>query len=133
MPLIEERIAAIPSLREKYRVLSEQDVLAGIAVARIMFPAGSSPAGQMMASMDVSSADYDLVRAWLRQLDLHGLATVIWISERDGIEIDYADFITYFDDFWYPGDDVWAISNDGNTILDMDHEEILSLYQRKPG
>jgi hypothetical protein len=129
MPLLLDRLEAIPELRGKFRVLSSEEIMAGLAVARKMFPAGEEPTGQLVASRDISDDEYDHVRAWLRQLGLRGRMTVIWITPGRGIEIDYDDFIPHFDDFWYPGDDVWAISDHGQTILAMDHEEILSLYR----
>jgi hypothetical protein len=131
MPLFEERIAVIPGPTEKYRNLSKEDVVAALEIARIMFPVGREPAGQLVAPIDTSRLDEESVRDWLRGLGVQGRVRVVWIWDRNGIEIDYGDFATTFDDFWYPSSyDVWVISSDGKSILDMDHEEVFSLYRR---
>jgi hypothetical protein len=89
------------------------------------------PDDPILASLSSNMAyeNEDAVREWLRSLELNGEVSFIWIASREGIRIDYDLFVQYYDYLWYPSsDDVW-ITRNLSWVLELDHEEIFSLYR----
>jgi hypothetical protein len=131
MLLFERRGGLIEGLVGKYRVLTENDVTTAIGIDIGQIPQGAAPDGRLIAQLDATHLLDEPVRDWLRTLDISGRVTVVWLFEREGIEIDYTEFATYHDDLWYPGsDDVWVIAHDGSRVVQMDHEELFYFYER---
>jgi hypothetical protein len=129
----ERRGGTVEGLTGNYRALSAEEVLAAIGVGIGQIPQGAPPEGQLVAQLDATRLKDEEIRDWLKKLDIQGLVTVIWLFEREGIEIDYAIFAQFYDDLWYPsGDDVWVISEDGSRVVQIDHEELFYFYHREP-
>jgi hypothetical protein len=133
MLMFERRSGVIKGLAGSYRALSEEEVNTAIGIDIGRIPQGAAPDGQLNAQLNATRLLDEPVREWLRSLDISGRVTVIWLFEREGIDIDFADFSTFFDDLWHPGsDDVWVISEDGSRVLQIDHEEYFSFFEREP-
>jgi hypothetical protein len=129
----ERRGGEVEGLSGNYRMLSDEQVLNAIGIGIGQIPQGASPDGNLVAQLDASRLEDDEIRDWLRKLDIQGLVTVIWLFDREGIEIDYPLFATYFDDLWYLNDnDIWVISEDGSRVLQIDHEELFYIFHREP-
>lgn len=82
---------------------------------------------------DASDADTIDIVAWLESLSLaDDPVRVIWVSHREGCDVSLHNVFRFFDRLWYPSsDDMIVISKNGNYLLQFDHEEQFSLWQRK--
>lgn len=55
---------------------------------------------------------------------------VLWPSQRLAVSTQLSTFIDYYDDFWYPSsDDVWVVPSDLGWLLEISHEEIITLVR----
>ena len=92
-------------------------------IARRLFQRSTGKA----ATLDAADEDAPIIREWLRTVPLSGQVIVLWIEFREGIRCDYNDFVSNYDDLWYPGsDDTWIINAEATVLLEMDHEEQFS-------
>lgn len=76
------------------------------------------------ATLDAADEDPSKIREWLKKVPLSGKVFVLWIGFGEGIECDYDDFVSNYDDLWYPAsDDMWITNTDATILLEMNHEE----------
>jgi len=83
-----------------------------------------------VARLDASDASREEVIEWFRSLpiDHQTEVTILWPHDRAGARLRYDDFVTLYDDLWYPSaDDAWVVDSGGEWVLELDHEEIFTL------
>jgi hypothetical protein len=80
-----------------------------------------------MAAIDASDEEPERIRIWLRTVPLTGRVYALWMGLGEGLECEYEDFISYYDNLWCPAsDDIWIINSAGAILLEMNHEEQFS-------
>lgn len=85
--------------------------------------------------LDTSNEGPATVTRWLHQLPLRDAigVFVLWPHYTAGIEMNYRDFNDHYDDLWFPSaDDVWVIDKGKSWLLQLDHEEMFSLFEYRP-
>lgn len=51
---------------------------------------------------------------------------VVWAWSRDAVRLKFDDFVTWYDDWWYPAsDDVWVLDVGCRWLVELDHEEVV--------
>ncbi len=78
--------------------------------------------------------DYDAVTKWLQFLPKPTGSIVISWDRETAVQTNWDTFVSYWDDFLYPGsDDVAVFDNNGLWLLDYNHNGILKYVTRKIG
>lgn len=113
------RFVHVPS--SGYRVLIEPEVrnIKTWAIERLS-------AGEVRTQFNLEGPESDEVKALLSAQQRGNLPVfVIWPQDVIGVEMQYADFVQYYDDLWHPSsDDVWVTTNDFMWLLELDHEGV---------
>ena len=127
--MIEERLAALRSDQCAYKILDRVkcvDILQLVKSELVGSCGFTSPHSKVL---DASTMGRQEILRWLG--DIGGLfddVLVIWPFATFSIEMKYKDFVSHFDDLWYPSsDDVLVLSCDTGWLLVIDHEEMFSL------
>lgn len=84
--------------------------------------------------VDIGPAEPDAVRESLRSLRIADevMVTILWASTRHGAALTFGDFVSWYDDLWYPSaDDVWVLVPEGSWLIELDHEEVLRFRTRR--
>ncbi len=75
--------------------------------------------------LNVRDLDYELVKGWIENLPVnHEEFVVVCWDESTAVKTTFQMFIHFWDDFWYPGDDIsiWPLSFEW--VLLCWHEEV---------
>ena len=130
--VIEHRLDEIKALKGKHEFLPRDEVTADIKNTVSLIRSGDSVVRKTM-ERDFSDADRSEILHWLHNLGIGGdKVKVYWVSNLEGIRIQFEDFASNYDELWHPGaDDVIVISSERTWILELNHEEIFSFYERR--
>ena len=117
-------IAVLHSLISKENVISEVQ-----NIRRLLLP--NTGVMKKVSKKDFSGSDRSEIIDWLqkRRKDLEPRVYIYWLSDQEGVEMGFDDFVSHFDDLWYPSaDDVWITNQERTAVVELNHEEIFSLY-----
>jgi hypothetical protein len=131
--MIEQRLSQLPQLASKYKLLPASKVIDDIKSLIDLINSDQNLIHSSQAK-DVSDIDSKAeVLDWFQTLGIQDHEVdVYWISSQEGIHIEYANFVLSYDDLWYPGaDDVWVTDSARTWVLELNHEEIFSFYQKR--
>jgi len=81
-------------------------------------------------SVNIGDIEADQVRALLRDslVGPQSEVLVIWASENESALMRFEDVVNFYDDLWYPSrDDIWILASSPLVLIDIDHEEMLSI------
>jgi hypothetical protein len=79
---------------------------------------------------DARDVEPSAIADWLRAQRLpEEPVKVFWSSCREGISIALKDFVTFFDELWFPSsDDILVESESKVFVIAIDHEEQVRLF-----
>lgn len=93
-------------------------------------PDGFIEQWELVEEYNAQDVSADEIRSWLLKSQIQGLASFLWIPFRDGVTIDFALFVRFYDDLWFPSsDDLLIVSSKDHVALLISHEEVMSRYK----
>ena len=127
-----ERLTSVPYLKDRVTAIDNalMPSIAADVVKRWKTIKQSEPEDWQIRSVDISSAATEQVRRMLESTGLGQSRVVraIWPFDQFVAEISGKDVVACYDDLWYPSRDNLLIINDaGNLIVELNHEEILTV------
>ncbi len=131
---IERRAALVAGLAGRFSPLGVAPAAALFTEIRRLFQEQAKGAEGATTTFDASDADRDEVIAWMKSLNLgNPVVEVFWLADRAGLAMRLDDFIEHYDDLWFPSaDDVCIADAAREWMLEIDHEEKLTLHGGSP-
>lgn len=126
----EKRLAGSGVPRRAYRSLPDEAAHALVNEIVTLFKQGSLT---RLSRADATDWSYAKIRTYLSQLALpeEREITFLWVAPRAGMTARYGTVVRHFDALWSPSsDDIWIVSCVDHLLLEVDHEERITVNRR---
>lgn len=133
MGMLIERVAQIGRLKDNFSIVPDSQVKERIEIIKQFLYKDAIKKFSLANQSDTSDLERIEAMSWLKSIGIpDGTVDIVWVSDKEGLTLEYDKFCECYDDLWFPGvDDVWITTNDMKWILELSHEEIFSLWVRK--